>query len=32
MCKGRLWRWASPFIGAPLGNLGGGSNTGDVER
>ena len=28
----RLWRRASIAIGAPLGNLGGGSSTGDFER
>jgi len=32
MCKGRLWRQASLSIGAPLGNLEGGSYTGDNER
>jgi hypothetical protein len=28
----RLWRWASLSIGAPLGNLEGGSSTRDFER
>jgi hypothetical protein len=28
----RLWRWASLSIQAPLGNLEGGSYTGDFER
>jgi hypothetical protein len=28
----RLWRWASLSIGVPLGNLEGGSSTGDFER
>ena len=28
MCKGRHWRWASLYIGAPLGNLEGSSFTG----
>jgi hypothetical protein len=32
MCKGRLCRQASLAIGAPLGNLEGGSYTGDVVR
>jgi len=32
MCKGRLWRRAPLSIGAPLGNLEGGSHTGDFER
>jgi hypothetical protein len=32
MCKGRLWRRAALSIRAPLGNLEGGSYTGDVER
>ena len=32
MCIGRLWRQASLSIGAPLGNLEGGSYTGDAER
>jgi hypothetical protein len=32
MCKGKLWRWASLFIGAPVGNLEGGLYTGDFER
>jgi len=32
LCRGRLWRWASLSIGALLGNLGGGSFTGDFER
>jgi hypothetical protein len=32
MCNGRLWRQASLFIGAPLGNLEGGSSIGDFER
>jgi hypothetical protein len=32
MCKGRLWRWTSLYIGDPLGNLEGGSYTGNIER
>jgi hypothetical protein len=28
----RLWRWASLYIGAPLGNLEGDSSTRDFER
>jgi len=32
MCKGRLWGRASLSIGAPLGNLEGGSFTRDFER
>ena len=32
MCKGRLWRQASPSIGALLGNLEVGSFTRDFER
>jgi hypothetical protein len=32
MCKGRLWRRTSLSIGVPLGNLEGGSYTGDFER
>jgi len=32
MWKGRFWRRASLSIGAPLGNLEGGSYTRDVER
>jgi len=27
-----LWRWASLSVGAPLGNLEGGSSTRDFER
>jgi hypothetical protein len=32
MCKGWLWRQASLSIGALLGNLEGGSYTGEFER
>jgi hypothetical protein len=32
MCKGRLWKNASVSIGAPFGNLEGGSFTEDFER
>ena len=32
MCKGRLWGRASLSIGAPLGNLEGGSHTSNFER
>jgi hypothetical protein len=32
MCKRRLWKWASLFIGAPLGNLEGSLFTGNSER
>jgi hypothetical protein len=32
MCRGRLWGRATLFIRAPLGNLEGGSYTGDFER
>jgi len=32
LCKGRLWRQASLFMGAPLGNLEGGSFTRDFDR
>ena len=32
MCKRRLWKWASLSTVNPLGNLGGGSFTGDSER
>jgi hypothetical protein len=31
MCKGRLWRQASLSIGVPLGNLEGGSYTGNIR-
>jgi len=31
ICKGRLWRRASLSIGAPLGNLEGGSFTRDLS-
>jgi len=31
MCKGRLWRQASLSIEVPLGNLEGGSYTGNVR-
>jgi hypothetical protein len=30
--KKRFWRWTSLSIGAPLGNLEGGSSTRDFER
>jgi len=30
--KGRLWGWASHFVGAQLGKLEEGSSTGDLER
>jgi hypothetical protein len=30
--KGRLWRWASLYIGAPSGNPEGGSFTRDFDR
>ena len=30
ICKGRLWRWASLSMRAPLGNLEGGSFTSDL--
>ena len=30
ICKGRLWGWASLSMGAPLGNLEGGSFTRDL--
>jgi hypothetical protein len=32
MCKRRLWKQASLSIGAPLGNMKGGSFTGDFQR
>jgi len=32
MCKRRLWKWASLFIGAPLGNLECGLFSGNSKR
>jgi hypothetical protein len=31
MCRRRLWKWVSVFIGAPMGNLEEGSFAGDPE-